>query len=145
MGLVSAASKREPAERTGTTTSRSATLTLDRGGLQHDHAQRPTTTVFRLPYLFKAAPGGAWRRRAALCPMQPEALARGVRPPAGPRAARDCLHGAAARIHQTSHCSAKCITIPLVTPCHYCDGNIGGVQCLARRCLDDRGQLIAYC
>jgi len=27
------------------------------------------------------------RRRAALCPMQPQAIARGVRPPAGPRAA----------------------------------------------------------
>jgi len=30
------------------------------------------------------------RRRAALCLMQPRALARGVRPPAGPRAARGC-------------------------------------------------------
>jgi len=35
--------------------------------------------------LFKAAPSG---RRAALYLMQPQALARGVRPPAGPRAAR---------------------------------------------------------
>jgi len=38
-------------------------------------------------YSFKAAPSG---RRATLCPMQPQALARGVRPPAGPRAARGC-------------------------------------------------------
>jgi len=30
------------------------------------------------------------RRRAALGPMQPQARARGVRPPAGPRAARGC-------------------------------------------------------
>jgi hypothetical protein len=36
---------------------------------------------------FKAPPCG---RRAALFPMQPQALARGVRPPAGPRAARGC-------------------------------------------------------
>jgi hypothetical protein len=39
----------------------------------------------------KAPPSG---RRAALCPMQPQALARGVRPPAGPRAARGCHFGA---------------------------------------------------
>ena len=35
--------------------------------------------------------GGALRApREPICPMQPQALARGVRPPAGPRAARGC-------------------------------------------------------
>ena len=40
--------------------------------------------MFRLPFLIKAAPSG---RRVALCPMLPQAAIRGVRPPAGPRAA----------------------------------------------------------
>src|SRR5690242_1768983 len=53
-----------------------------------------------LPYLVKAAPCG---RRAATCPMQPHALARGVRPPAGPRAARGCCRDAPRPERGTRH------------------------------------------
>ena len=49
--------------------------------------RRSPAIVFKLSLLVQ---GGACRRRAALCLMPPQALARGVRPPAGPRAARGC-------------------------------------------------------
>ncbi|MCA1603973.1 MAG: GntR family transcriptional regulator [Acidobacteria bacterium] len=58
----------------------------------HGRRARGASAVIRVSLLVQ---GGAWRRRAALGLMQPQALARGVRPPAGPRAARGCGLGRA--------------------------------------------------
>jgi len=52
----------------------------------------------------EAAPSG---RRAALCTTQPQALARRVRPPAGPRAARGCLSVATGGLHLGGWCQTR--------------------------------------
>ena len=61
--------------------------------------------------------GGAWRRRSGTVPMQPQALARGVRPPAGPRTARGCertLHD-----ERRTSCNVLVPTPILVQPQHW--------------------------
>jgi len=68
---------------------RSVSRGLSRCDVEHSPDDRPSPHVIRVSILlvFKAAPPAPRRRRA----YADASAARGVRPPAGPRAARACL------------------------------------------------------